>query len=1076
MPWACRTEQGTEMKIDGSLEELVVRTSICNHPLLISENLDFSIQMPYPVIWNSFRVWNIIVALSNSHLQYIADHIVLLSQLGAHWSQGDPIQRLDFVPYDIKINVELKNSFDLRLIASPNNSFHVAGKSMGYALDPGTPLVILQGSSLNAAISIPLSKFLRPEMSIFYHVKIDDTSFSLIPGAGSVLEATLSNEMHEFITGASLELKGVYSYFYEFNPDSRDVFTMNVQCIGARVIVQPFYLSALNLISKNYFGADKRAMAPKVLASRGGVNHAELEVQQESRRAKGDHLNQSDSYLTVHMRDTELLLPQSWLCDKEFATASIPSLVIEMHSSYHKSSFSDLVIDCAPLIISFPRAPIESTAVSSNPLFPENGVGNIVLEGLYFKSSSLFGPKPEFNCYCSSKEIVVSSVYGTLLPLQLLHLVKVFQNLLGDWSFGTDMNVSPNHEMNRKQLNSTFVHLKSINLTVLFSPFSSIVNASNITYDSSNDLLDSFGPQSVWSVPDVNVRLFLHSLDSDFPKSESSSPPHHSSSAALRSLRSAADVHAFEMLYLSAPLSYSSSIVRSCIDVDAAVQREFWSEQDRESGRLQFNDDDATKSSPRSAASNTASTAGGTSTASSRVRRRSIGTFPKTPGFADIAAAGASVVDTAAASTVVNPLISEDAWYALTSETPRGDASNGLKANAAEENMFDVNDFESAHSSVSTPNDDDLHSARSLSSDGGNSRIVLNDVDIGSSFSTPRELHIDDDFNDKGLMHLHLSTTLHWREHLNLCGRVGQSLHPGAVTGPILEFPTWHSSHFESENVADKRFATTSDQLRESAAGVGDFKVFTVDSNSTTSDCDGNNSEEHADWEHYKTLTQAEFDEGDKRSCLYSNSVSFAKGICCRVNAMAPSALEVIAEYILPFKLNTASVAEMQLPLPTLNGGSPSRLGPLHSSPESPNPSTSESVHALISLFEYAHQAVRTVAFSSPDAMLLKHTLKRLLSVTVSFIVIDIYPPPPITKGASWSSVVNRNRPSFDAVRFLAASFKYKSASQTHVSCNLRNISDSFFLTLRSFSGSQSGVKQEDWRCCSSAFTVAFSR
>ena len=78
VPWVCRSEHGTEMKIDGTLEELVIRTSICNHPFVISDALDLSVVMPYPVQWNSFRVWTVALSFANSHLQYMADHVLLL--------------------------------------------------------------------------------------------------------------------------------------------------------------------------------------------------------------------------------------------------------------------------------------------------------------------------------------------------------------------------------------------------------------------------------------------------------------------------------------------------------------------------------------------------------------------------------------------------------------------------------------------------------------------------------------------------------------------------------------------------------------------------------------------------------------------------------------------------------------------------------------------------------------------------------------------------------------------------------------------------------------------------------------
>jgi hypothetical protein len=1052
VPWSCRSEQGTEMQYNGTLSDLVIRSSICNHPLVISEKLELSVIMPYPVEWNSFRVWDISLVFSKSHLQYLADHISLFSQLGAHWSQGAPVQRKDFVPYDIKIDVQMVDSLDLRFVASPNNSFHVAGKGMGNRLDPGTPLVVLHASKVDVSLLLPLNKFLRRSMDISYNARIESTSLAFAPGRGSMLEAILSNGPHNFVSGASVSLKGLYTYFYEWTPDMRDVFTMDVICDDASIVIQPYYLSALNAVSKNYFGADKRAMAPTVLAQRGGFNEAELEVQQQLRRLKGDCVNQSDSYLTVHLQNTNFLLPHSLLSDKDFATASVLSLVFEMHSSYGRSSFSDMIVECSPTIISFPQSPIECVVASANPQFSENGVGNLVLEGLYFKSSSFFGPKPEFLCYCNSKDVLVSAVYGSLLPLQLQHVVRVYQNLFGDWSYGTDLYATPNNSSTQNQLNSKIIHLKSVNLTILFPPFSCILNALNLTYESSNDCLNYIGPEGVFSAPDLVVRAFLHSsipqsaaMPSFSPKDQSSF--NHKSPEAFSSQRPSS-VTAYEMMHLSVPLTFTSTLMRSCVDADAIAKREFWLKQDKESERLRYilnNEECATKSSPRSAASNAASTAGATSVASGRSRRysrpsHSFNAPTNAPSVFEGISAAASVAPPLDASSNAASSISENAWYALTLETPRGDGTGDKeKLTVVEEDMFDVNDFGSAHSSVSTPNEDDLHSARSLSSDGGGSRIVLNDADIGSSFSTPREDYINDALDDNRVAPLHITATLCWRERLSLCGRTGQSLHHVALSGPIVDPPTVDNSlYFDKEIKSDNQFSSPADSSMQNSAGVGTkIKGSIVESDSTASEfAERTDQEEKSGWD-FKSLAAAEFEDGDGRACHNSQVLTFDRGICCRVSAIAPSAIEVILEYLSLVKNEFYGVSEFQLMLPSLNKASAPGMSPTTPVRDSPKLSQTESPRVLISLFEYAHQAVRSASFSSPDAMLLKHTLKKSFLLTIPFVSVDVYPPPPIVPYASLLSSVCRNFPGFALVRFVAGGLKYKVASQTHVRSGL---------------------------------------
>ena len=54
VPWVCRSEKGTEMQVTGSLNTLVIRTSICNHPLAITDKLDLAVVMPNPIsLWMS---------------------------------------------------------------------------------------------------------------------------------------------------------------------------------------------------------------------------------------------------------------------------------------------------------------------------------------------------------------------------------------------------------------------------------------------------------------------------------------------------------------------------------------------------------------------------------------------------------------------------------------------------------------------------------------------------------------------------------------------------------------------------------------------------------------------------------------------------------------------------------------------------------------------------------------------------------------------------------------------------------------------------------------------------------------
>jgi hypothetical protein len=375
-------------------------------------------------------------------------------------------------------------------------------------------------------------------------------------------------------------------------------------------------------------------------------------------------------------------------------------------------------------------------------------------------------------------------------------------------------------------------------------------------------------------------------------------------------------------------------------------------------------------------------------------------------------------------------LVSKDAWYELTLETPRADASEILKTSNGGEDLFNVDDFQSAHSDVSTPNDDDLHSARSLSSDGGNSRIVLNDGGSCSSFSTPRELGIGDTRDKKCGSQLHVSARLCWREHLVLCGLTAQSLHPVSLSGPILNLPSLNQLHFEKEVAVETSFSSHSHPNSDSAAaaGVGDQHRPMLDSeednNNENRNCSGGSSDV------YEPVLRAELDEGDNRFCHYNKLLVLNKGVGCRVNAIAPAAAEVLVEYLAFCSSEGCTVADLQLELPRLNTKFPSRATQ-HAAPHLP--SQSQYARSLISLFEYAHQALRSVSFSSADAMLLKHTVKHSFSVVLPFVAVDMYPPPPLID-PSFSKISHHGLFEFGAVRFVAGGFKYKIASQTDVS------------------------------------------
>jgi hypothetical protein len=371
--------------------------------------------------------------------------------------------------------------------------------------------------------------------------------------------------------------------------------------------------------------------------------------------------------------------------------------------------------------------------------------------------------------------------------------------------------------------------------------------------------------------------------------------------------------------------------------------------------------------------------------------------------------------------------ISEDLWNTLTLETPR-------ETSVAEDNLFDANDFGSAHSSVSTPNEDELHSARSLSeSDGGGSRIVLNDVEIGSSYSTPRDLLINEVGIERRSLALHVSASLGWRSRLSLSCRIGQSLHPLGFSGRVFDLPSLNSTYISGDNDVENRSQLPQDQSREGAAGVGSIARSMSESDGTSSDCAvGEHEERDKHWRNFDSYTRAEFGDGDKRYCHLNKVLSFSKGIGCRLNAIAPAAVEFIVEYFAPFKKEISSIAEMQLPTP--NDEYRGRIGRTTPIRDSPKQTESGPTRALISLFEFAHQAVRSVSFSPPDTMLLEHALKSSFSVTVPFVAVDVYPPPPVI---AYSSLIPANYGGacgFSVVRFLAGGIKYKFISQTNVS------------------------------------------
>jgi hypothetical protein len=161
--------------------------------------------------------------------------------------------------------------------------------------------------------------------------------------------------------------------------------------------------------------------------------------------------------------------------------------------------------------------------------------------------------------------------------------------------------------------------------------------------------------------------------------------------------------------------------------------------------------------------------------------------------------------------------------------------------------------------------------------------------------------------------------------------------------------------------------------------------------------------------------------------------LSFSKGIACRINAIAPAALELIVDYLSPFKDEVSIVAELQLPIQ--KDDSRVRVGrttPIRDSPISPE--SESSLRAVISLFEFAHQAVRCASFTSPDAMFLDHALKSSFSVTVPFVAVDVYPPPPVIAYSSLLPANYQGHSAFSVIRIVAGGFKYQTASQTDVS------------------------------------------
>lgn len=196
-------------------------------------------QLPSPLKWNDYRLWNFDISLQKPVLHLIRDHVNLFTDLGKDWSSGPPNDFDKWIPIRYALNLSL-NDFDVKLylndqnlITNPHakeaNSTSNESVSVLKYLHTSTAFLCLRGHLLRTGVEVPSNVFRPQHTTVPFWIEVPGVELSLTLPKWNTHSTFASSRTTDFGRAGFVRVDSSFMYFSEARPDYIDRLKLDIQ-------------------------------------------------------------------------------------------------------------------------------------------------------------------------------------------------------------------------------------------------------------------------------------------------------------------------------------------------------------------------------------------------------------------------------------------------------------------------------------------------------------------------------------------------------------------------------------------------------------------------------------------------------------------------------------------------------------------------------------------------------------------------------------------------------------------------------------------------------------------------------
>ncbi|KAI8065374.1 uncharacterized protein B0P05DRAFT_589949 [Gilbertella persicaria] len=404
---------GCVNKVDMVLKETDITSSVNYSSFVQSHRIEIQIEMPAPLQWNAYRLWNIKITPKKATIFLLRDHIYLLQDVAKDWTSLPPADLLHFTPITYQLQFNLENP-TVYLCVNEHNVINNPNSIEDNAF------LKVQTHKLTVGVTLPLTEFQPETTAIKFTVNAEHINAGLSLQTSHTLNAFMREDDAHAAVAVNIGIEGSYEA-YSTVDIMRHIESCNlyIKINGATVKLFGTLIRYLFLLKDNYFGAWNNFSTIDEYRKRRN-NNEEWLAQKKRQLESKPQVDPFEVYVLLDLEDGVLLLPENLYECSRYSQLEFQELQLELRNL---DVYMDLYLNISPITMSRDSNP--------NPQFKQGYLriknardpkNYLYIDGFNVHAHRLFGPLPECATYLCHWDFDVGRITGEIKPSFLLGL------------------------------------------------------------------------------------------------------------------------------------------------------------------------------------------------------------------------------------------------------------------------------------------------------------------------------------------------------------------------------------------------------------------------------------------------------------------------------------------------------------------------------------------------------------------------------------------------------------------------------------------------------------------------------